>query len=140
MLMMLLPTSMYLLASRIAVEIEMAPERVGRELLDRLEVVHAGVVDQHIDSPVGRMRRREHARDRGLVAHVGLHSDRVTAGADDVRHHAISRVGTAGVVDDDLRAFRTEAARDRRAQSFGGAGDHGHLALKSVTHVFSLMS
>ena len=52
---------------------------------DRRQLHDAGVVHQHVDAAERRLRRVEHARDRGRVADVGLRRDGAAAGFLDLR-------------------------------------------------------
>ena len=54
----------------------------------------AGIVDQHVDAAERRLRRVEHARDRGRVADVGLGGEGPAAGLLDL---AGQRLGGAAL-------------------------------------------
>ena len=58
----------------------MAVEQLVVGLGDRSQVHDAGIVHQHVDAAERRIRRVEHAGDRGRVADVGLRRDGAAAG------------------------------------------------------------
>jgi len=45
---------------------------LGRELIERRDILNAGIVDQHIEPAMLGDRRRDHLRDRLGPGHVGI--------------------------------------------------------------------
>ena len=68
----------------------------------------AGVVHQHIDAAECRIRRVEHAADRGRVADVGLRRGGAAAGFLDFAGQRFGLTGAARIVDDDGEAVGGE--------------------------------
>src|SRR4030095_13941637 len=82
------------------VEIEHAMEALLGELLERGELVDAGVVDQDVETAEGLLRLGAEAIDLLRLRHVGRHRERPAALARDVGDHAVGALLAGGVVDD----------------------------------------
>jgi hypothetical protein len=90
----------------------------------------AGVVHQHIETPVGVDGGPHHRRDLAAVGDVGGDADRRAAGPVDLRRHRFGR-GPVDVGQDHAAALGSEKARDAGAEAGPRAGDHGDLSLQA---------
>lgn len=84
------------------VDVEDAIELLRRDVLDVSEGHHAAVGAHDVDLAEDLDRLLEQLDNLVHVRHVGLDRCRVRAALLDLLHHLIGRVGTVGVVDDDL--------------------------------------
>ena len=91
--------------------------------------VDPGVVDQDVDPPGARQRRRDRRLDRRPVADVHRHRE----GAGDLRRHP-RRAGRVDVGDGDRRPAPGEPSRDALPDRPGRAGDDGDLAGQVAAH------
>ena len=105
----------------------MAVEQLVVAFGDRGQLHDAGVVHQHVDAAECRIRRVEHAGDRGRVADVGLRGDGAAAGLLDSAGQRFSLAGAARIVDDDGEAIGGEPLGDGGADAAGCAGDECDL-------------
>jgi hypothetical protein len=109
--------------------VELAAQLFPREVLERLDHVRRErVVDQHIDAAPGRLGPREHAVDRGCLAHAGLHGHGVAAGRLDAGHDLRGRRAAVEVIDHHPHPARGQEARRRRPDSAAGPGHQCHPA------------
>ena len=82
-------------------------------------------MDEHLHLAQGGADLVDHAAHGGLVAHVGLHGQRLAACGRDRSDHVIRLVAAAAVVDDDLHAARCQQPGRRRADPPARARDEG---------------
>src|SRR6202035_544444 len=119
------------------IHIEVLTEAGFGNALDWTEVVHAGVVDEHVESAIRGLGVREQPAYIDGLGHVCLDGNGSASGTDDVPNDCIRR-GTIGRVVDDHRGTRgREGPRNSRADSPGRAGDDGNLVLQCF-HGFGL--
>ncbi len=92
-----------------------------REVVDRGDMLHSGIVDQDVE----RAGLRHHRLDRLGPGQVGVAVAGAELGAElfDLRR-------VAEAVQDDLRALGGERSGDGEADPGGGAGDEGGLAFE----------
>jgi hypothetical protein len=91
---------------------------VDRELVDRRDMLDAGVVDQHVDRAEAVDRLAHHLGDRLGLQHVGAvvgHRDLVLRRQP--RAQRLDLAGIAEAVQYDVRAFGSEARRDSEADA-----------------------
>ena len=71
------------------VQVEHLVEVLGRDLLERGELVDAGVVDEDVELAERLLRLGEEPPDVGLLGDVGLHGDGLAALASDLGDDAV---------------------------------------------------
>ena len=99
---------------------------VGRKVLDRRDMLDAGVVDEDVDRTHLGFGVGDHRLDFGALGHVG----RVVESLDpelllDFDALGLDRRLVAEAVDDDIRAFLGERAGDRQPNAARRTGDKG---------------
>src|SRR4029077_1921058 len=94
------------------VGVEMLPEIFFADIFERLEFIHAGVVDEDIELAVGLLGFGEQPIDVGWLGNVGLHRNGFAARAGYFGYDAISVFLAGGIIDDHRRAFARELLRD----------------------------
>ena len=103
---------------------------LDRELVDRRDMLGAGIVDQDVDRAELFGGAADHRLDRLGPGQVGV----AIAGADasglDLRAHGLDLRRVAEAVEHHVRAFGRERAGDGEADAGGGAGDERGLALE----------
>ncbi len=109
---------------------EARPVGIG-DVLERLRLEDAEVVDQDLDAGVGRDQRFGGGRGAQVA---GEAEDRAAGRGLDARDRGIDR-GLGAAVDDDAGAFGGERRRDRVADAGGAAGDEGQPAGEIEVHV-----
>ena len=109
-------------------------EVLGRDLLDRSELVDARVVDQDVEPAERLLRLGEQPPDVGLPGHVRLHGDGLAPLAGDLGDDAVGPLLAGRVVDDDRRPFGRQVLRDRRPDPLGRARDDRDLAREFARH------
>jgi hypothetical protein len=106
---------------------------LDRELVDRRDVLDAGVVDQDIHRAEALDRLAQHRRDRLRLQHVGAvveHRDLVLRRQ--LRAQRLDLGGVAEAVEHQIGALRGEAGRDAKADAGSRAGHQRGLAFEHV--------
>ena len=103
---------------------------LDRELLDRRDVLDAGIVDEDVDGAEIPLGLGHHLRDLARAQHVG----RIESDAGAVRRTGLDGGRIVGrraeAVEHDIGACRGERLGDAEADAGGRAGDDGCLALE----------
>jgi len=108
---------------RLDVEVEVLVDVLGRDGFQGKELVHAGVVDEDVDTTEGLGCCGDEFGDVSGIGEVGLHGDCFAAGGLDAFDEGFGGLGAAGVVDDDGGSVCGETLGDGCTDSLGGAGD-----------------
>ena len=98
------------------VEVELPVKEVLGHLLERRELVDAGVVDQDVEPAECLLAFGKQALDVRLLRYVTLHGDGLAPAAHDLRHHTLGALLAGRVVDDDGEPEPIDVERARRLQ------------------------
>ena len=109
------------------VEVELAVEVLGGDLVDGAELVDAGVVDEDVEVAVLLFDRGEGAGDVFGFGEVALDGGCLAPGGGDVGYDLVGSGFAGGVVDDDRGPGGGEVAGDGGSDALGGSGDEGDL-------------
>src|SRR5581483_1580589 len=99
---------------------------------ERLEVVPAGVVDEHVDFSELGPHLRDPGRDAGAVGHVEPDAERSVAGRTD-RLSGLLSSGAVEVGDRDGTAVGRQRVDDRTADPARAAGDQGDPGARMIS-------
>src|SRR5438132_10829498 len=99
-----------------------------RDLFQRLEVVHPGVVHEHVEPPERLARLREEPPDVAHLRDVTLDGDRRAAGLLDLGDDALGARLARRVIHDHRSAPGGQLLRDPGADAFRRPGDPRYLA------------
>src|SRR5260370_1078354 len=110
------------------IEIELFVEMLGRNRLERQELVGARIVYQNIQLSIRILGFGEETSYVLWLGDVSLDGNRFSAFLSNALNDGVG-AGLAGcVVDDDCRAFRGKVFSDGCANTFGGSGDDGDFS------------
>src|SRR5207247_7259867 len=107
-----------------------------RDLLQRLEVEHPGVVHEHVESPERLPRLREEPPDVARLRDVTLDGDRRAAGLRDLGDDALGARLARHIVHDHRGARGGQFLRDPGADALRRAGHDRHLALQLASDTY----
>src|SRR6516164_412945 len=109
------------------------------DILERGELVDAGVVDQNVQPAEDRLRLREETPDLRRSRYVCLDGDGPSALACDLGDHTVGAVLAGGIVDDNRGALSRQLLGDGGADLLGRADDNRHGVL-ALAHVLASLS
>jgi len=105
-------------------------EMLGRDLLDRGELVDARVVDQDVEAAESLLRLGEEVPNVVLLGDVRPHGDCLASLGGDLGHDAVGPLLAGGVIDDHRGAFGRQVQGDRGPDPLGRAGDDRNFSIK----------
>jgi hypothetical protein len=107
--------------------------------LQRFECEDAGIVDQYVERTERRFGGLEQAAYVGRLRHIAVDGNGPAARVLDLGNDAVRIFPRRGVVDDHGGTGRRKTLGDAGADTLGGAGDDGDLAVQ-LAHQISPLS
>src|SRR5579875_1089705 len=101
---------------------------VEGELVERIDVLDAGIAHQHVDAAIGLDQGGDGAVDLGFLRHIHAQPRRLPAGLADLARDHVRGVEVE-IGDAELCALARESERDLAPDPAGGTGDDGNLVL-----------
>ncbi|MGY4431481.1 hypothetical protein ACVWWO_003958 [Bradyrhizobium sp. F1.13.1] len=109
-------------------------EMLGRDGLERRELVNAGVVDEDVDGAERLHGLGDNVFHIFGFGQIALDGDGFATLGDDGGDHAVRSLLAGAVVDGDRRTLGREPGRDFGTDAFGCAGHERNFSFESLGH------